>query len=169
MDAEGDAQLRELLLTQKVASLGTLRRGREFDEPSVSMVPFAWLPGGCDILLHVSALAPHTRYMADHPKVSLMIVAPLVEGGNPQALARATLQGDIGRIPPESSGYAIGKAAYLERFPLAEQTFALGDFSLVRLAPRSLHFVAGFGRTFALKPEAVARLLAGGASSDVLG
>lgn len=165
MDAEADAQLRDLLSTQKVASLGTLRRGREFDEPSVSMVPFAWLPGGCDIVLQVSALAPHTRHMADHPKVSLMICAPLADGANPQALPRATLQGDIGRIPPESAGYEIGKAAYLERFPLAGQTFALGDFSLVRLTPRSLHFVAGFGRTYSVKPEALARLLAGEATA----
>jgi putative heme iron utilization protein len=126
MDAEVQALLRELLLTQRVASLGTLRRGREFDEPALSMVPFAWLPGTAEVVLHVSALAQHTRFMAEHPRTSLMIVAPLREGDNPLALPRATLQCDASRLEPGTPQHAAAAAAYRARFPQAEQTFAAG-------------------------------------------
>ena len=53
-------------------------------------------------------------------------------------------------------------ALYLARFPQAEPTFALGDFMLVRLRPRSLRFVAGFGRAHSLGAAAFAALVAAG-------
>ena len=64
--------LRELLRTQQVAGLGTLHQ----DQPYVSMVPFALLPGGSGFVIHVSQLAAHTKDMLSSPQVSLLVVAP---------------------------------------------------------------------------------------------
>ena len=50
MNSSQAQALRNLLKTQQVASLGTLHK----DEPYVSMVPFALIPGGRGFVIHVS-------------------------------------------------------------------------------------------------------------------
>ncbi len=155
MDDATCQALRELLAAQDVAALSTLHERRDGDEPAVSMVPVAWLPGPAGTadpvvtpraLIHVSALAAHTRDLQRTPCAGLMLMAPRQPGDDPQALPRLTLQLDAAPIDPASAGYDLARAAYLRRFPRAEQTFALGDFALWRLVPRSARFVAGFGR-----------------------
>ncbi|ODU98065.1 MAG: hypothetical protein ABT20_18300 [Rubrivivax sp. SCN 70-15] len=160
MDADTEAALRELLGTQTVGALGTLHRGHGGVEPFVSMVPVAWQ--GADAIVHVSALAQHTRDLREDARVSLMLTAPRVAGDDALALARATLQADATVIDRASADHGPAAAAYLARFPQAGQTFALGDFMLVRLRPRSLRFVAGFGRAHSLSAAAFAALVAGG-------
>ncbi len=160
MDAVTKAALRDLLRVQTVGALGTLHRGHAGAEPFVSMVPVAWL--GADAILHVSGLAQHTRDLREDPHVSLMLTAPRAEGDNPLALARATLQADAAAIARGGPDEEPARAAYLARFPQAEQTFALGDFMFVRLRPRSLRFVGGFGRAHSLGAAAFAALVAGG-------
>jgi hypothetical protein len=56
--------LRRLLTTQHVASLGTLHHG----EPYVSMAPFALLPHGSGFVIHVSALS--IRYIGGFAQAS---------------------------------------------------------------------------------------------------
>ena len=91
MDEPTAAELRALVQAQPVAALGTLHATRDGVEPFVSMVPVAWLPGP-QAVIHVSALAPHTRDLAQNPRVSLMLTAEpgldAVEG------THATVQGD---------------------------------------------------------------------------
>lgn len=173
MDEPTSQALRALLLQARVAALGTLHGARREDgrdvEPFVSMVPLAWIPGRGEAVIHVSALAPHTRDMLGHPAVSLMVTAPLREGDDPQALARATLQADALKLAAEAPEHDAAKAAYLAAFPLAEQTFALGDFSLFRLVPRSLRYVAGFGRAYAMGAEAFSRLMQDRADGAAIG
>lgn len=60
-----------MLATRPVAALATLHRG----EPAVSMVPFVLPAGRTDLVIHVSALATHTRDMQAHPQVSLLVMA----------------------------------------------------------------------------------------------
>lgn len=162
MDEATTAELRALLQAQPIGALGTLHATREGDEPFVSMVPVAWLPGPEPApLIHVSQLAPHTRDLQTCSRVSLMLTAALQPDDNPQALARLTLQAEAQLLDRDSSAWAAAQAAYLARFPRAEQTFALGDFLLVRLQPRSARFVAGFGRAHGLTAQALASALAG--------
>ena len=59
--------LRILLATQRVAALGTLG---DDGVPFVSMVPFAVEPLGATLVIHVSALAAHTRNLQVSPNVS---------------------------------------------------------------------------------------------------
>ncbi len=178
MDEASRHTLQQLLRLQPIGALGTLRgvvahqphsdpasdrrSGRQGDrdataevEPFVSMVPVAWLPGRVPVL-HVSQLAAHTRDLQLNARASLMLTAPLAEGDDPQALPRLTLQADAQFLVPGSADANAARAAYLQRFPRAEQTFALGDFRLLRLQPRQARFIAGFGRAFALSVAALA-------------
>lgn len=147
--------LRALLHTRPVAALGTLHQG----EPAVSMVPFVLPAGDAALYIHVSTLAPHTRDMHQHPRVGLMVTAEPGEGVAPQALPRVSLQAQVEFLAPDSAEARAAGRAYLARFPHAEPTFALGDFSMVALQPLSARLVAGFGRARALVGEPLHRWL----------
>lgn len=148
--------LGSVLETQRLASLGTLHQG----EPYVSMVPFALLPAGV-FVIHVSALAAHTKDMLASPRVSLLVVAPQDAETPPQAVARVTLQADAEPLDDSMPEHAQARAAYLARFPQSAQTFELSDFSLFALRPRSLRVVGGFAQAKTVTPEGLARVLAG--------
>jgi len=154
MDDAQAGSLRDLLLRQEVAALGTLRR----DEPFVSMVPYALLPDGV-LVVHVSRLASHTRDMEDHPGVSVMVLAGRTPDVPAQALARATLQGDARACLPEDAGYDAARAAYLARFPDSEPLFGFADFSLFRIVPRSARFVGGFAQAWSITGAQYAQLM----------
>ncbi len=155
MDADAARSLRRLLDARPVAALGTLHGG----EPAVSMVPFVLPAGGTQLIIHVSALAPHTRDMREHPRVSLLVMAEPTADVSPQALPRVALQADAVTLPRDGSDHAAARAAYLERFADAAPTFELGDFSIVALQPLSARLVAGFGRAYGLTGEALANWL----------
>lgn len=157
VSAETAAALRSLLRQQVIAALGTLHRG----EPYVSMAPFALDEGVQVFLVHVSGLSLHTRDMLEHPRVSLLVVAP-DDGGRPQARARVTIQGDAEPIERDSGRYAEARALYLQRFPEAVDTFALGDFSLFAIRPAAVRFIGGFAQAVSLTPELFARVLRDG-------
>ena len=146
--------LRSLLRQQTVAALGTLQRG----EPYVSMVPFALDETTTEFLIHVSALSAHTRDLIEHPRVSLLIVAP-DDGALPQARARATVQGDAVPLDAGSARHAAARARYLQRFPQAAEIFALPDFSLFAIRPVSVRFIGGFAQAASLTPELFSRAL----------
>ena len=151
-----DRAVRELLEAQRIASLGTLHGG----EPYVSMVPFAILAGEPGFVIHVSALAAHTKDMLAEAKVSLLMIAPHDAEVPPQATARLTIQGDAARLDESDARHAQAKRAYMARFPQSAQTFALPDFSIFLIRPRALRFVGGFAQAKSLTPEGLARILA---------
>ena len=152
VDREAARSLRALLETQPVAALGTLHRG----DPAVSMVPFVLPAGETRVFIHVSALATHTADMHQHPRVSLLVMADPGAGASPQSLPRVTLQADARTLPRDAADdHAAARAAYLDRFPDAAQTFELGDFSIVALKPVSARLVAGFGRAYSLVGDAL--------------
>lgn len=157
MNADDAAALRALLRTRPVGALGTLHQG----EPAVSMVPFVLPAGQTRLIIHVSALAPHTRDLQAHPRVSLLVMAEPDAGVPPQALPRVALQADALFLPRDGAATDTARAAYLARFPEAAPTFALGDFSLVALQPVAARLVAGFGRAHALVGEPLTRWLHG--------
>lgn len=148
--------LRSVLETQRIASLGTLHQG----EPYVSMVPFALLPGGV-FVIHVSALAAHTKDMLASPRVSLLVVALPDPQTPPQAVARVTIQADAEPLDDSLPEHAEARAAYLARFPQSAQTFELSDFSLFAIRPRSLRVVGGFAQAKTVTPEGLAKVLSG--------
>ncbi len=157
MGREGHARLLSMLRQQSIAALGTLHRG----EPAVSMVPYALDEAAPGFLIHVSALAPHTRDMIEHPRVSLLVVAPRADGPQ-QARARATIDGEAVQLAADSSEYEDARRRYVERFPDAAGIFALADFSLFAIRPRSLRFIGGFAQARGLTAEAFAQALRDG-------
>ena len=125
------------------------------------MVPFVLLPRGPDFVIHVSALAAHTRDMLASARVSLMVVARESEGVPPQAVARLTIQGEARQIPDDHSSWSEARQAYLGRCPDSAQTFGLGDFSLFAIRARQCRFVGGFAQARTLTGEGLATILAG--------
>jgi len=157
VEADDRASLRALFEARQVAALGTLHRG----EPAVSMVPFVLPRGETRLIIHVSSLATHTLDMRRHPRVSLLVMAELQPGAAPQALPRVALQADASTLPHDGEAYGAARRAYLERFPQAQITFELADFSVVALQPVSARLIAGFGRAGALSGAALGRWLRG--------
>jgi heme iron utilization protein len=147
--------LRDLLQTQQVAALGTLHRG----QPYVSMVPFALLPGGAAVIIHVSQLAAHTKDMLASPQVSLLVIALTTPAVIAQELARITVQGKAVQLAGGTPEHAAAKAAYLTRFPQSEMMFGFSDFSLFKIVPGSIRFVGGFAQATTISPETLAEVL----------
>ena len=156
MDA-ADAQLLRRLLDQRpTAALATLHQG----EPAASMVPFVLPVGEAALVIHVSALSPHTRDLQEHPRAGVLVVAA-DDAASPQALPRVSLQCDATVLPRAGERYLQARAHYLARFPDAAQTFELADFSIVLLQPTSARLIAGFGRARALTAEPLRQWLLG--------
>jgi len=148
--------LRSLLQTQRVAALGTL--GAD-GLPFVSMVPFAVEPVSAALVIHVSALAAHTRNLQGTPQVSLLVMQSEVADEPVHALPRVTLEGRAMVLRRDSADWAQARDAYLARFPEAEPMTELGDFMFVAIAVSGARQVAGFGAARSLDADAVAQVL----------
>jgi len=122
-------------------------------------VPFALEPAlGC-LVLHVSALAAHTRQLRAQPQVSLMVVQPEVPDAPVHALPRIMLDGLASLLEPGSADWLACRSAYLARFPEAEPMTELADFSFVALRPRHGRHIAGFGTARDVYNEEVQRAM----------
>ena len=136
------SELRSLLHAQRVASMGTIS---DDASPFVSMVPYALEPRlGC-LVIHVSGLAAHTRYLQARPVVSLLVMQSEVPGEPVHALPRVSLEGRAKVLEPDSEAWQACRAAYLARFPEAEPMTQLGDFRFVAIELKGARHVAGFG------------------------
>jgi heme iron utilization protein len=155
MNSEQIQSLGRLFDGQRIASLGTLHKGK----PYVSMVPFAVLPDASALVIHVSQLSSHTKDMVESPRVSLLVVTPDTGSAPAQALARVTIQGRAEQCPASTPVYSSVREAYLSRFPQAVNTFALPDFLLFAIRPLSIRFIAGFAQALTLTPAAFATAL----------
>lgn len=147
----------QLLRANRWAALASARD----NEPLCSWVAVVPEPRPGDFLLHLSSLALHTRYLLANPQASLAFSEPDAPGGgDPQALARVSLQGKVGRVAREAPEYGEARARYLGRFPHAAQTFDFADFDLVRFRAESARYVPGLGRVHRLNREALLALAA---------
>jgi heme iron utilization protein len=155
MDSSAMNALKSLLVKQPVAALATLHQ----DEPAVSMVPFALLPDGTGIVVHVSRLATHTHDMLANPRVALLVTGSPEDAPTPLALPRVSFRGQARPCEPGSSEYPQARTAYLTKLPEAEELFSFPDFSLFVIKPASARYVAGFGRAMSLTAESVQAVL----------
>ncbi len=146
-----------LLREVRTSALATLRE----EEPGLAMVLFAVDPDGRSIYLHVSHLGRHTQSLLRHPRVSLLVVEPDRPTRNPSTLSRVAIEADAEILRRGTPAFDRAQAVYLEKYPTAEVTFQLGDFLLVRLAPRGARLVAGFAQAFDVSAEELAQAIAG--------
>lgn len=108
--------------------------------PYASLVEFAPLPDG-DVVLFLSSLAEHQKYLTADPRVSLLI-APEMGAENALAQGRVTL---VGRAAVEPDRQQMA-AAYVQVHPGAAQTIGFADFQFYRLRVEKARYIAGFGR-----------------------
>lgn len=157
--------LRDLLHTQRVASLATLDPdGQAF----VSMVPFAIEPTGGVLVIHISGLAAHTGHLQRQPLCTALIMKPELEGHPVHALPRVTLALEAHPLTLEDDAYSACRTAYLTRFPEATHMTALPDFRFVALHLRGARQVAGFGAARHVEATELERALRTPATPDVL-
>jgi putative heme iron utilization protein len=150
-------QLKQLIRGRTVAALGTLHAGAPF----VSMVPYAIADDGSGLVIHVSGLASHTKDMLADPRVSLLVVQGEGVATSALSLQRASIQGTAHQVAADAPDLPGLQTAYLQRFPDAEQLFGFGDFSVFKIQPESVRFVAGFAQAHSCSGETLARLLGG--------
>jgi nitroimidazol reductase NimA-like FMN-containing flavoprotein (pyridoxamine 5'-phosphate oxidase superfamily) len=136
VDAETSQLLKNLLLKERTAHLGTLRDGA----PMVSMTLFMPEDDFSAFYVHVSRLAWHTQDMARDARVALSVAESDDGRADPFTLMRVTIRGQAQQI---SDG---PKDRWLARFPAQAINFELADFSFWKITPRDARFVAGFGR-----------------------
>ena len=157
MTDEQGTQVRQLLLTQRWAAVASLR---EDGGPAAAFVAYVPEPGFNGFLLHISRLAAHTRNLLQRPALALAISEPDTGRGDPQLLARITIQGSASVIPRGTPDYLESRECYLGKLPDAEQLFGFEDFVLVRLHPQEARYVGGFARAFHLTAEQLRQLAA---------
>jgi putative heme iron utilization protein len=150
------SKLSELIRGQRWAALATVGSGR----PLASMVAFVPEPGFSGFLLLLSSLSLHTRQLLADPSASLAISEPDKGDGNPQTLARVSLQGRAEAIPAEAPEHAPARKLYEKRLPSSAPLFGFGDFHLFRLVPEEARFVAGFAQAYTVSPADLAKAAA---------
>jgi heme iron utilization protein len=148
VDAESSFLLKQLILKERVAHLGTLRNAA----PMVSMTLFMPEHDFSAFYVHVSRLAWHTQDMLHDPRVALSVAESDDRRADPFTLMRVTIRGEAVQI---SQG---PKAAWLERFPKQAINFELADFSFWKITPRDARFVAGFGAIHNISAQELTRI-----------
>lgn len=121
--------------------------------PFASMVACIAEPRFRGFLLHLSRLAAHTVNLLANPQASLVFTEVDDGGGNPQELARVSVQGRVELIPRDGEDYPGAREWYLARLPDAEPLFDFPDFVLFRLRPDEARFVGGFAQARTFRPE----------------
>ena len=151
-------ELRKLIDASRVAALGTTQ---DDGAPFVSMVPFAVEPQQRCLVLHVSGLAAHTRYLQAREMVSLLVMAAEAPDKAVHDLPRVTLQGRASIPARDSALWTACKDAYLKRFPDVEPMTELGDFRFVSILTDTARHVAGFGAARTVEADELSRVLGG--------
>ncbi len=156
MDSITEKTLANLIRTQRIGALGTLRAGAPF----VSMILYTASPDFQAFYTLISRLAHHTQDILKDAHVSLMIVESGDESQDPQQLARVSITGQAVAITPEAADYESIKSLYIEKFPQAAFNLTLKDFAFYRIVPSSVRYVAGFAKAFDLNTEDLRRVAA---------
>ncbi len=149
--------LRELLWQRRTAALATLD---ETGAPAISMVPFAVCPALACMVIHVSALAPHTAQLQADPRAALLVSQGETPGEPVHALPRLSLS--VQAVTAQGDEQRAARDAYLARFPDATDMTALPDFRFVLLQPLQARQIAGFGAARRIDADDLRAALAAG-------
>lgn len=144
-DFDPKSAAQQLLREARSGALATLMPG--CGDPYCSLVNVASAPDGSPLLL-LSRLAVHTRNLLADPRISLMLDER--KDGDPLEGARVMLMGTA-----VASDDPYDRRRYLARHPEAAAFAGFADFGFHRLALKTAHLVAGFGRIVDLAPGEV--------------
>ena len=152
-----DQELQAILLSQRIAALGTLQGD---GKPYVSMVPYAIEPVSGRVVLQVATLAPHADHMRYDPRVSLLVIATeptdLPAGTQP----RLTLEGRAEFLENGSAEWQVCRSAFIDRYPDSGPLNAMLEFDFVALRLSVARQVSGFGATRNVPGDMLQPLLA---------
>jgi putative heme iron utilization protein len=144
-DFDPKSAAKKLLREARSGALATLTPGS--GDPYCSLVNVASAPDGSPLLL-LSRLAIHTRNLLADPRISLMLDER--KQGDPLEGARVMLMGAA-----VASDGPDDRRRYLARHPQAASFAGFADFGFYRVALKTAHLVAGFGRIVDLAPPDV--------------
>jgi heme iron utilization protein len=116
-------------------------------EPAVSRVAVATALDGAPLIL-ISSLSGHTQSLLENTHCSLLLGEP--GKGDPLAHPRVTLQCFARFLDRSSNAGKHASERYLRHNPKAKLYADFGDFSFVRLEPKSAALNGGFGQAFRL-------------------
>lgn len=142
-------RLQRLVKQRRWAALATSAAN---GAPMASMVGYVCGEDSTVIYLHLSRLAAHTGNLLTNGKAALVVCEDDDGDGDPQELARVTLQGRATAVARDSDEYRRARDRYLERLPASEQLFEFPDFILFRLDVESARFVGGFAQARSFGP-----------------
>lgn len=111
--------------------------------PYVSLVTVARV-GETSMAMLLSGLAKHTQNLAKCPAVSLLLCEETSPDSDPMAAPRATLMGQIVRLPHEDDMNV--RDAFLQKHPNSRMVAGFGDFFFHVMHIEECHVIAGFGR-----------------------
>lgn len=155
--------LMHLISSQRWAALATLSE----DGPCASMAAYVPESGFGGFLLHLSRLAAHTRNLLQDARASLVITETDTGEGDPQTLARVSIQCRVTVLSRDSEEFSAARAIYIHRLPASELLFGFSDFVLFRLEPAEVRYIGGFARAYTLSGEQLQKIDNNPASSDV--
>jgi putative heme iron utilization protein len=142
-DFNPKAAAKKLTREGRSGALATLMPGS--GDPYCSLVNVATAADGAPLLL-ISTLAVHTKNILADARCSLMIEER--KEGDPLQGGRVMLMGTA-----EKSDDPDVRRRYLDRQPEAEMYAGFADFAFYKIALKSAHLVAGFGRIVDLTPD----------------
>lgn len=123
--------------------------------PYGSLVELLPLPDG-DLVLFLSQLAEHRRYLAADPRASV-VIAPHIHEPTAMAQPRVTL---VGRAEQTADRRAFA-GAYVRLHPTAAGYIDFPDFAFFRFHVERVRYIAGFGQMGWIKGEAYRAAFAG--------
>jgi putative heme iron utilization protein len=124
----------------RVTDAGALATVGAEGHPFASLVTVAATAEGNPLLL-LSDIAVHAANIKRDQRVSLLLVEPGGEAGDPLAGARLTVTGTVGEDTDENH-----RRRFLARHPEAKGYARFRDFRIYQLRVQTAHLVAGFGR-----------------------
>ncbi len=129
--------------------------------PFLSMVPYALEAAQGCLVIHVSGLAAHTRYLQARSRVSILVMAPEAPAKPVHDLPRVALQGRASVPERDSAEWNACRTAYLNRYPDVEHMTELGDFRFVAISADSGRHVSGFGAARTIDRNELMQVLSG--------
>jgi putative heme iron utilization protein len=130
----------------RLADTGGLATLSAEGAPFASLVTVATTMAGEPLVL-ISDIAVHTKNIKRDNRVSILLVAPGGEAGDPLAGARISISGTIA-IDEDAND----RRRFLARHPEAKGYATFRDFNLYKITVTGAHLVAGFGRIVDLAP-----------------
>jgi len=131
---------RTLVYLGRVGSLSTMSR-KQPGFPFGSVMPYGLDDLGHPVFL-ISTMAMHTQNLQADARASLLVTQEDSEG-DPLGTARATLVGNVHRVP--DTDLAEVRRRYLERHANSKYWVDFEDFSFYRLDVVDVYYVGGFG------------------------